>query len=85
MKVQKKDYYISNEQLEKLDWFHGRIDYATELIKNIALNKNDEENYTENFMELTYDLAQINSKLEHFLCEMYILQHHIKEQKLNGK
>jgi hypothetical protein len=85
MKVQKKDYYISNEQLEKLDWFHGRIDYATELIKNIALNRNDEENYTENFIELTYDLAQINSKLELILCEMYILEHHIKEQKLNGK
>jgi hypothetical protein len=85
MKAQKKDYYISDEQLEKLNWFHGRIDYATELIKNIALNRNDEENYTENFMELTYDLAQINSKLELILFEMHILEHHIKEQKLNGK
>jgi hypothetical protein len=82
MKAQKKDYYISNEQFEKLDWFHSRIDYATELIKNIALNRNDEENYIENFMELTYDLAQINSKLELILFEMHILQHQIKEQKI---
>lgn len=82
MKKEKKDYYISNKQFEKLDWFHSRIDYATELIKNIALNRNDEENYIENFMELTYDLAQINSKLELILFEMHILQHYIKEQKI---
>jgi len=85
MKAQKKDYYISNEQMEKLDWFHGRIDYATELIKNIALNKNDEQDYTINFMEFTYDLAQINSKLEIILFEMHMLQHELYKQEIIGK
>jgi hypothetical protein len=82
MKQRTKNFYISNEQFESLDYFQHRLQYFIDIIKIIALNERKDINYEDNFKLLTYDLATINEKIEELKVEIYCLEDQITGQKI---
>jgi hypothetical protein len=79
MKQEKKQYFITKEQFEKLSEILQELEYGTELIENIALDYN-ERNYSDNFNLCTYDLAQANQKIENMSFEIHKLIYRVNEQ-----
>lgn len=79
MKQEKKHYFITKEQFEKLSEILQELEYGTDNIENIALN-NNERNYSENFANCTYDLGQANKEIENITFEIHKLIYRINEQ-----
>jgi hypothetical protein len=79
MKQEKKQYFITKEQFEKLSEILQELEYGTDNIENIALD-NNERNYFENFAYCTYDLGQANKEIENITFEIHKLIYRINEQ-----
>jgi hypothetical protein len=79
IKEEKKQYFITKEQFEKLTDILQEIEYGTDMIHDIAVN-NNERNYIENFSEITYDLGQANKRIEDVIFEIHKLIYRINEQ-----
>jgi len=79
MKQEKKQYFITKEQFEKLSEILQELEYGTDIIEDIALD-NNERNYSENYAICTYDLGQANKRIEDANFEIHRLIYRINEQ-----
>jgi hypothetical protein len=79
MKQEKKQYFISKEQFEKLSDILQEIEYGTDMIEDIAVN-NDEINYNDNFAQCTYDLGKAVKRIDDVAFEIHKLIYRINEQ-----
>ena len=78
MKQEYRDYFTSIKQLEKLNNVKSSMEYSENLIKELVDTLSDNET---SFIEISFNLGQICTRLSHHIVEIEILKFNIEQQK----